>query len=234
MLFAADLFLSDLSQNYVLSIAGQKGSGKTAMAFEIAAWYLRRGYKLISNIDNIWQDKYLPILLARNPEYLKHSVLILDEGGRYLREWRYFENIFEFSRKFDNIILIPSTRVAHENLAEFICRPEMWIQRLIPGKFGYWTYTVKTGDKDITGSFYYRPDSSVGVYDTFDVSQSPSFIIEAFSKLIALEAQKRGRSADSVLRVGNDADIDAQAALLRNQKKNFSEFVSLSSRKGRK
>jgi len=230
-LFGADLFYADLSANYILSIAGQKGSGKTAMAFEIARWYLRRGYKLITNIDNIWSDADCEQKIETNPEYLKHSVIILDEGGRYLREWKFFEDLFEYARKFDNIILIPSTRIAHENLSEFICRPNLWLQRILPGKLNYWSYQIKTGDHDIIGSFWYKPGETIGVYDTFDVSRSPVYIIKAFSALIQSEAAKRGRSPDTVFSLVMGTETDGQSALLFNQAKTARALLSLSSKK---
>lgn len=232
MLIGADLFLGDLQVNRILSIAGQRGSGKTAMAFELASWYLKRGYKLITNIDNIWQEDYLLGRMRMDSEYVKHSIIILDEGGRYLREWKYFENMFEFARKFDNIILIPSVRIAHENLAEFVCRPVTWLQRVLPIGLNYWTYTVKTGDQDIFGSFWFRASDSIGVYDTLDVSQNPKFIIESFSACIAEEAKRRGRSIESVLGLASDQESDQQAALLRGQEKVARRLLSVSKRKG--
>jgi hypothetical protein len=209
-----------------LSIAGQKGTGKTAMAFEIAEHYLKQGYKLITNIDNVWSDPDMDYQLKNNVDYIKDSVLILDEGGRYLREWKYFEDMFEYARKFNNIILIPSTRVAHENLAEFIARPNVILQRILPTKFNWWSYTVKTGDVDINGSFYFNP-TVIGVYDTLDISRNPLFIIEAFGRLISAEAVRRGRPADSVSKMGGDSDFSEQSEIIRASAKNTENLLSI-------
>lgn len=224
-LYGADLFLNDIQQQRLVTITGHNGCGKTNLAFEMAMYYLRRGYKLISNIDNVWQDENM-LERLQEPGYIKHSVIIMEEAGHHMRKWEYFEPLVLYKRKFDTFIFLPSARLPHENLSEFVAKPLPWLQRLMPINLNYWTYVQGSGDQDFLGSFWVSQGVSTGVYDTHDVSYAPDEIVDAFRRQIDWDNQQKGRS-DKFSGVGSSNDLDAEAALLARAAKNTRRLLSL-------
>lgn len=223
----AESMQSMLDECRVVSIAGVKGAGKTAMAFELAEYYLRKGYGFYSNIQNVWNDNlYSEVMITPKHTVVTaedggllpdvyHKVLILDEGGRYLREWKYFENLFEFTRKTDNYLLIPSTRIAHQNLQEYLLIP--WLplyQFYLPGTIWEWRYDNGTSSP-YHDFFWHMPGRSIGVYDTQDISFTTTSIINAFTEFLDLYARiDFGRDGiQSVESIGGAADTEFQQAI---------------------
>lgn len=263
MLLGADMLVANLNRFWIASVVGEKGAGKDLLCTEIAAMYLKRGYKFYTNQMHIWNDPlYIKVYPAKGMNWntaiavsalypsvidrdfihnspkdfifhvstmsedefvllpdIKNRVVNFSEGGRYLREYKYFENLFEFARKFKNIFLFPSDRPSHVDLMRFHIYPKVRFDQYFGFAGGVWGFNVDTGyTARKSGSFVWFPFKKyVGVYDTEDTSFSPQDYLEAINKSIEIEQVRRGR--DGISAMGNFAqgeEYDAQVTFQRN------------------
>ena len=99
-------WLYGLVEGYRLCwIGGRFSGGKTSLAFLLARHWLERGYRLITNCKTPWADSLDDVRLEDGK--LK-AVLILDEGGLWLRSDKYTRSLAAYAAKMDIILLIPS------------------------------------------------------------------------------------------------------------------------------
>ena len=120
---------------------------------------------------------------------VRNMVLVLTEGGRYLRRWKYFEDMYEFTRKTNNYILIPSIKLPHVDLCEMILINVFpFVQYTgMNGGVWYWYIGGQGLMKPKSGAFVHVPNpNKYGIYDTNDLSKSPTEAIKAFSRQIRL------------------------------------------------
>jgi hypothetical protein len=187
----------------IVNIQGERGAGKDMLALELAVFYLRRGYRYWTNQLCIWND---PIYRDDGSPDVKHRIVTLSEAGRYIREYRYFQDIFEFARKFDQYLLLPSVRPPHEDLQAFTVSPTFFRP--------VWQYVLFDGVSAYkTGRFIFIPSRRyMGVYDTLDVSLRPDPLLRAIERQIEIEAAARGRDKLSVMAEDTDPVTAASGA----------------------
>lgn len=104
MLLGAGRFLDLVDAYRLVYIAGRFGGGKTSLAFKIAEFYLQRGYRLLSNVRSVWNDTDFPE--GRFGE--RRCVVILDEGGQFVRDNSDLRALAAYVRKMDLVMIIPS------------------------------------------------------------------------------------------------------------------------------
>lgn len=99
-------FLHELVGVRVLYVRGGFGTGKTALAFQIAHDLVKNhGFtNIVSNVSSVWTDR-LPIPL--NDGFL-NSVFIIDEAGLFIRNKNDAEDFMAFLRKFNIVCIFPS------------------------------------------------------------------------------------------------------------------------------
>lgn len=145
-------------------------------------------------------------------------VLVLTEGGRYLRNWKYFENMYEFTRKTDNYILIPSIRLPHVDLCEMIVVNILPFRQYVGTNGGVWYWTISGQGlaKPKNGWFIHIPNE-YGIYDTGDLSDSPTAAITAFTRQIQhIQETQYKRDPLSVMEgFSSDTDMDGLATIAR-------------------
>ncbi|MEO5355286.1 MAG: hypothetical protein H7835_19025 [Magnetococcus sp. XQGC-1] len=88
----------------LLWVRGRYGSGKTAISFKLAEYFLRRGYRLITNTPSVWSDGEVRL----NENGLLHSVVIMDEAGLELKLKGQLETMAAYARKMDCVYIFPS------------------------------------------------------------------------------------------------------------------------------
>jgi hypothetical protein len=146
-------------------------------------------------------------------------VLILSEGGRYLRAWKYFENMYEFTRKTDNYILIPSIRLPHVDLCEMVVVNILPFRQYIGTNGGVWYWTISGQGlaKPKNGWFIHIP-KEYGLYDTKDLSDSPTATITAFTRQIQhIQETQYKRDRLSVLEgFSESGELDGLATIARS------------------
>lgn len=250
MLIGAEGLRAELDFHRIVSVMGNLGAGKDLLCHHLAMPYLRAGYKFYSNQFSVWNDPlYLPsdssdpyalledVQKADGVERLymrpdiKRRVVVLSEGGRYLRKYEYFEDLTEFARKVDNYFLLPSKRAPHVDLLDLSVYPIVPFKQLLGIEGGVWGYTVETGFRKIKrGTFIFLPERDViGVYDTKDFTETPNVLLEALRKYITADQKVRGRNGLQTLGgLAVGADEDFQLAIARRAQQ---AFASVSGRR---
>lgn len=87
-------------------IGGRFSGGKSSLAFLLARYWLEKGYRLVTNCKTVWGDP-LDSVSLRDGGYLD-AVLLLDEGGLWLKSNRIVEGLAAYAAKMRLIVLIPS------------------------------------------------------------------------------------------------------------------------------
>lgn len=145
-------------------------------------------------------------------------VLILSEGGRYLRAWKYFENLYEFTRKTDNYIFIPSIRLPHVDMCELIVMNVFPFKQFFGTNGGVWYWYISGQGiaKPKNGVFIHVP-KEYGLYDTKDLSDSPTETITAFTRQIQyIQETSYGRNGLSIMDGFSSGDeLDGLATVSR-------------------
>lgn len=228
--------LSEISRFWICSIVGEKGSGKDLLACEIAAmgWLCKpHNYKFYSNQFSVWND---PIYRDPVNDYeadrvvrggvnagkyvdIRKRVCVLSEGGRYLREYKYFEDLMEFARKIKTVFFFPSDRPPHADLMRLHLAPVIRFEQVVGVLGGVWMWKVETGwSRPRTGQFTFLPGSKyVGVYDTQDFTENPDFLLQAVRDAIEIDQRLRGRNG--VQSVGGSAEVSEMDAQITFQKR---------------
>ena len=246
MIFGASSLFSEISRWWLVSVIGEKGAGKDLLVCELAAkGWLSRGYKFYSNQFSVWNDPLYrpPLDVAFEQERknrdgsftdIRRRVGVLTEGGRYLREYKYFENLFEFARKVEMIFFFPGDRPPHADLMRFYLYPIVQFEQLFGILGGVWGWKVDTGwSKPRTGSFWWFPGSLYkGVYDTHDFSESPDVLLKAVET--AIEADQIARGRNGLQSMGKFAEGVEQDAQFTYQKRIEQFTLSLLNKKRRR
>lgn len=165
-LFQSSMFMNYIRLYRVVWIQGRYGGGKTAVAYRIAYELCEKyGYRyILGNTRSVWNDT--PDKVVQSPDGTVDAVMILDEGGLFLKTGKDTEAFLAFLRKLNIIILIPSvtrpsTRVCFFNVQRTI----NWYAYGIP----VWSYRFEllSGAIKEKGYFHWsRPTEIFGIYDT--------------------------------------------------------------------
>jgi hypothetical protein len=177
-----DGLLYEIDQSRVAVLTGRLGSGKTRLAIEIAAHFLARGYRLITNIRTAWADE--PRL-----DY-DRVVLLVDEGGLWVRRATDAMKLAAYARKLGMIILFSGKKLPHPDLCDLQVQLliDFWKNFLLPVSLWKWEYYPGGNVKPYGGVLVQAlPWWYNSVYDTIDPGKPPEEVIAyAFSRAQAL------------------------------------------------
>lgn len=251
MIIGVDALLAKISRFWIVSVVGEKGACKDLLVSELATYWLRQGYKFYSNQLGVWNDP-----IYRFPENeqeekdsttldinqsgvkvfvdIRRRVCVLSEGGRYLREYKYFEDLFEFARKVKTIFFFPSTRPPHVDLQVLTLSPRFQFEEYFGFLGGVWRWSVSDGyNKPQIGHFLFLPFGRyIGIYDTGDFTENPDKLLKAIRQLIDVEQKKRGR--DGISSMATTGEANEMDALISHQKRIEQYALSLSDKNRKK
>ncbi len=192
MIIWDDGFFTELDDNRILAITGRLSSGKSLLAIELAERYLKRGYKLVSQMTCAWNDE--PETVEADELGRRHVVAIVDEGGLYFRTSKSSNSVSSFAAKMDSYIIFSGRKLPHESLCSLTCQVwfDFWKNFLIPVKL--WRYDVENGRKAYHG-FFWQTGWWVywGIYDTLDPGDFPETIVTYFKRWAEVLFEKYGR-----------------------------------------
>jgi len=169
-----------LSYNW-LNISGLKGEGKTRFAMECASLFLERGYRLVTNVQSVWADDPEKIQPLSDGTY--KIIVVLDEGGWYVRTLETISRIYVESHKMDVFWLSPSVMLPHEELWSLTCYPLFHI-----GIFYVWKFvtisldTIQKGTPRVYFVFQIVSPLIQELYKTSAPGGRPDFILSFFEK----------------------------------------------------
>jgi len=178
-----------LGQNRICTITGRLGSGKTRLAMELAAHFLERGYRLVSNVKTVWADQM-------DLSYEK-VVLLLDEGGLWVRKASDAMKLAAYARKLNLIIIFSGKKLPHSDLCDLQISLflDFWKNFLLPLSLWRWEYFPGGSVRPYHGwlwqalPWYYN-----SVYDTIDPGKPPEEVIDYAFRRAQLLFQRYGHS----------------------------------------
>ena len=160
------VFLLNFLNFRTLWLSGRTGGGKTALAVRIAYELLDREYvrHVVSNI---------PMAFATDPWSIQpdeadrlHTLVILDEGGMFLKTTSDTEQYLAFLRKSNIYIIVPSVKEPHRDLRILSCE-RLFNAQKIGFKGWVYQYLLRTALVKETEKFFWPDPSEVyGLYDT--------------------------------------------------------------------
>lgn len=181
-LMQSSIFINYVRLYRVLWLQGRYGGGKTALAYRIAYELCEKyGYRYImGNTHSVWNDVLENI--QQSPDGRVGLVMILDEGGLFLKTGKDVEAFLAFLRKLDIIILIPSVTRPSTRVCFFS------VQRLFNWYsfgFPFWTYRFQLDSGAIRerGFFHWhKPTEIFGIYDTASAPTSDGGLNDAIQQ----------------------------------------------------
>ena len=182
----------------VVWMGGRYGGGKTALAFRLAHDLLKNhGYRyLLSNVKSVWTDDPKKIVL-RDGQYAD-AVVILDEGGLFLKSSKDAETFLAFLRKLNVVILIPSVTPPTLKVRSFTIQR---VYNLYSYGLPAWVYrwTLSSGHIKETGLFYWvSPPEIFGVYDTLGTPSDDGGLEDIFNDWTVKLQKTAGYTAKGV------------------------------------
>jgi hypothetical protein len=192
-------------------ISGRFGGGKTALAYRAAYELVKSyGYRyVVSNIKDVWKEPLDKIEILND---MADCVLIMDEGGIYLKYGRDVEEYLKLLRKLNIIILIPSVMPPSNRIRFFKVKRISNLQRIgVP----LWVYkwSISDGFESFSEQFYWwRPSEIFGVYDTKAPPIDDGGISQWFSKVEKGNRERQGYTSEAVV-TGKEqsAEMDQKA-----------------------
>jgi hypothetical protein len=147
-------------------ISGRLGGGKTLLAFRMAYDLLDSGFvkHLVSNIPSVWSENPWDIELDSNN--MLNTVVVLDEGGLYLRTGKDVDEYMTFARKMNVVIIVPSVRKPAPALRDFVIERVFNFQMLGLPWWLYKYYLTTAGAKDEAKFLYTNPSEMYGIFDS--------------------------------------------------------------------
>jgi hypothetical protein len=189
MILFSDGFFEELADNRTVYIGGQKGSGKSLLAMEIAERFLKKGWYLATNMATPWADDLKTIPLD------KEVLGIVDEGGIYTRSYKTVSGFTEFSRKTKSVVIFVGRREPHEALCDFSVYPSwnLWKNLAIPIKI--WRWYVYQKRKNYSGTIFQTAwEDYYGIYSSEDPGDYPIHLLAFFEEKAKKLFEKYGRT----------------------------------------
>lgn len=220
MILKDDGFFAELDDSFMCYITGRLGSGKTLLAVELCERYLKRGYKMLSQISCVWNDD---ISSMRMDDYGRRKVVILiDEVGLYFRKAATAGSVSSFARKQDCYLIFAGRKAPHEDLCDLSL--QLWFDFfkwfLIPLKV--WRFDRINGRKTYHGYVWqFAWWEYYGVYDTLDPGDNPGLLVETVKKWTRefFERYNRKYSISDVDTSGDDNETEVLNDLLSSVRK---------------
>lgn len=184
--------LTILDGHYFVWINGDNRTGKTRLAIDLFTYYGDAGFRLVSNLICKWNEEIEDVFLESNNQL--NVVVILDEGGVFVRTKETIRAIMGFKGKLNAIFMMPSTESPHEDLWGFYIEPAYgWntVIKILLGSyvnenlFQIWRWTVFSPHKknDRAGLFV-QVNAKVfhGVYSSLNPFSNPQGVLSFFEK----------------------------------------------------
>jgi len=167
----------ELDQERIICITGSLSGGKTRLAFDIALFYWRRGWRVMSNVPHNFEN-----WMGREEFDLYKSFVIIDEGGEYVRQAKVASLVTRSAGKANYYAVFAGKRLPHKNLQDIVIKPRFdFYQKYLqyrPKRYGLNKYRVPIEEtlvkrrNNIFDQHLPPPATKSAVFHSFDRSQS--------------------------------------------------------------
>lgn len=197
-LINAEQILEKIADYRLLWIKGKTSGGKTSLAYRFAYHFLKQGYRLVTNNLSVWADPLCDVNPINESGHLK-SVVLLDEGGRYLRSNRMVEDIASFPAKMD-MIYITSSFWPPARAMRLVTVQAMWNMTGLFLPLYFYRWRIKCDDYVETGNFWWwRPREIFGVYSRQDPGSNAAEIVQWCGAKTEEYLRRYGREDKNIL-----------------------------------
>lgn len=238
-LIGAEVAQDMLDQFRMVWLGGRVGGHKTSLALMLARPYLEKGYRLITNFPCAWSDDIKTVTL--DEKGFLRAVVILDEGGRFIKLSSQIEAICSYPGKMQMILVISSfTRPAPLARAFYIKAGSAYFRYGLPLVRYEWGLE---DDNQSGGFWWWCPAEIYGVYSRnnpgFGAQGIVNFLIEqeqAFERYHGIQAdQSIPRMEEGKSEADRLADIVSSVDDTISGLKTFSRSgAAVSTRRGRR
>ena len=233
IILGASQFLAEFEATRIVCLTGHLGSGKSLISHMIAENYLKQGYSLVTNMASVWADDIETVIPDDKGQY--HCVVILDEGGLYVRTFKTAQRIHSFARKLDTYVIFSGRKLPHEDLQELTFGIFFNFEKhfLIPVKVYKWEVQQSLGKKYSGFVWVINQKEYYGVYSTLDPGDFPGTLVSTFERWtkIFFETYERKYQISDVV----EGEVPGQevANELAGFQKSFERSLSVPKRKTR-
>lgn len=176
MFIGAGAFLPLVNMYRLVWLSGRFGGGKTLMAFAIAQQYLERGYRLVTNARTVWADA--PDSVRLDVHGHLRAVVLLDEGGIYLKASVQVEQMCAYAAKMDVVYLIPSYWPP-VRAAQVVTVQPVWSLLYVGIPVTFYKWQVRQGAMRDSGWFAFAlPSKLYGVYSRNDPGADANVVVQ--------------------------------------------------------
>jgi hypothetical protein len=194
MLIGGERVLGILESYRLCWIGGRFGGGKTSLAFRLAQPFLERGYRLLTNIRSVWADDPSDIDFVDDYGHLR-LVVIMDEGGLWLKRNAQVEAMAAYAAKMDVIYIISSYFPPASYFRLFKIKVLYGFRHIrIPLVFYRWSLKDVDGFADRGLMIWWNPNEVYGVYSRQDPAADGGEIVEFMAEKVEEFRKKYDRS----------------------------------------
>lgn len=212
MLIHAERVIELLEDIRICWITGRLRGGKSSLAFRLSVPFLERGYKLISNCKNVWEDENIEL----RPDGTYKVICIADEGGRYMRVGVVIDDFMKMAGKIDVINIISSFQEPHKDATIFTIEVQKGLGPVgIPARL--YTYRVRHKQVKEQGWFIWAlPNECQGIYSTNDPVIGIQKLSDFMERTVREYSYRQGYSADQLQNVAKVWRLDAVSELVQD------------------
>lgn len=172
--------LALVNQFRIVWVQGSYGGGKTLLAFQLAWELYQTGrYRyILSNCNSVWTDNPEQVVLRE--ESFVDAIVILDEGGLFMRMSRDAEKFMIGLRKLNITIIVPSVQPPSTRV-KFLQMQRIFNFQIIGLPLWLYEFRLSLGSEKEKSYFAIsNPQKVYGIYDTLDYPVDDLYLSDWF------------------------------------------------------
>ncbi|MBI3167257.1 MAG: hypothetical protein HYZ22_02180 [Chloroflexi bacterium] len=196
MILGSRLF-DELDQERIICITGSLSGGKTRLAFDIALFYWRRGWRVMSNVPHNFEN-----WTSVETYDLFKTFVIIDEGGEYVRQSKVASAITRSAGKANYYAIFAGKRLPHKNLQDIVIRPRFDFYQNYGIPLILWRAVVNADEKYKFVFLQALPQLVHGTYSTRTSSGGIEDVFARAERTVKILAEMEGQEAGQQTEAG--------------------------------
>lgn len=187
-----EVLLETIMNERIVWLSGRVRSGKTSLAYRIAHDLVVSGKVryIFSNVKSVWNDDPEHMVL-RDGRFVD-AVIILDEGGLFLKSSRQADRFMSFLGKLNVVVMIAS-RAKPSTKLTMLSIQRLFNAAIIGLPFWFYKMTLLDGSVKETDRFIWKNPSEVwGVFDSYGFPSDANVLADYLRAWTDAAAKKTG------------------------------------------